>query len=95
MKELTEEQKNKIREAQQEIFKLQDRCDEAFNTMIKDMGYADLLQAWHDDVDCLAAKPVDWIFDIVYNSSSYPDTDKCFEYVNKALAKYYNTYGNV
>lgn len=85
MDKLTDSQKERILETRKAVLHLQEKCDYMFDNLIKDLGYEDFLADWEATVD--SENPVGWVFDLVYNVTTYPDTKIYFDAIDRLLAE--------
>jgi hypothetical protein len=83
MDKLTDSQKKKALEARKEILALQEKCDHLFNSMVKELGYEDLLEQWENEYNY--DSPVGWLFDLVYNATTDSDVESHFEAIDRVL----------
>jgi len=79
---LTTEQKEKILKARGIVLELQNNCDNVFLQLVKELELSGYLKQVETD---LSSSPVDYLFDIVFNTDEDTELEAFFERFERSI----------
>lgn len=85
---LTDTQKAKILETRASVASLQQSCDAMFSRLLEDIGFEEYVAQSEADLTNHVSNPIDWVFDIVFNTEDESNIPECFVLLERAATNY-------